>query len=82
MDTQTHHRGPAAAVDASHVPKPTREIIGACCGCLRLHVKDSNEWSDEYLVEPGPNQVVSHGICPACVRKFYPDVADKVLEGK
>lgn len=50
-----------------------RGMVSICANCKAI--KDSNgEWQpiEHYLIKH-PEARFSHGICPACIRKLYPD---------
>jgi hypothetical protein len=54
-------------------------LIPICASCKNVR-DDKGYWNqiEQYLCEHSDSQV-SHGICPACIKKLYPDVADEVL---
>jgi hypothetical protein len=45
-----------------------------CSFCKRIHVKDRWMPIDAYIAEHSA-AVVSHGLCPECMREHYPEVA-------
>jgi hypothetical protein len=52
------------------------DIISICCGCGSIR-NDAGAWdgtSDFRRVFPSNR--LSHGICPACLRRLYPDMAE------
>ena len=76
---KTHKEPPGAEVN---VAIPSNRVNGSdtgecqmitlCMHCRRLKVKE-NYWID---IDAGPETPdVSHGCCPDCLQKYYPDVA-------
>lgn len=55
-------------------------VLQVCASCGKVR-DGSGSWQ---AVESDPRQlpgvICSHGICPECVRKLYPDLADRVLD--
>jgi PAS domain S-box-containing protein len=49
------------------------QILPMCAGCKKIR-SDSGTWKnvEEYIEEQSISQL-SHGICPDCARKLYPD---------
>lgn len=54
-------------------------FLPICSSCKKIR-DDQGYWSEveRYIGEHSEVQF-SHGICPDCVRKLYPEIADKVL---
>ncbi|HCW93718.1 MAG TPA: hypothetical protein DHM44_08540 [Flexistipes sinusarabici] len=53
-----------------------RGLISICSNCKSI--KDKNgSWHpiEKYLIK-NPNADFSHGICPDCMKKLYPDFTD------
>ena len=59
--------------------KTLRGLLPVCSECKKVR-DDEGYWQriDTYIEEHSDAQV-SHGICPDCVRKLYPEFADEVL---
>ena len=58
-------------------------FLPICANCKK--VRDGDEWRQvESYVSERTNARFTHSLCPQCVRKLYPDIADRVLnpEGK
>jgi hypothetical protein len=55
--------------------KALRGLIPICSACRRIR-DDQGFWShlEEYLSKHS-EAMLSHGICPECARKLYPEVA-------
>jgi hypothetical protein len=61
--------------------KTLRGIIPICSNCKNIRTgKQSWEKIEEY-VRTHSEADFSHGLCPECVRKLYPDLADEVIKG-
>ncbi len=56
--------------------KTLKGIVPICCNCKNIR-DDKGFWSQvEKYVSSRSEAEFSHGICPKCVRKLYPEVAD------
>lgn len=56
-----------------------RGILPICSGCHDIR-DERGEWHEvERYVHEHTHVNFSHGLCPKCVRKLYPDIADEVL---
>jgi hypothetical protein len=55
------------------------KLIPICCNCKKIR-QDSGYWQaiESYITEQS-GAMVSHGICPDCMRSLYPEVADEIL---
>ena len=55
-------------------------IIPICSHCKNIR-NDAGYWQvvEKYVAEHSSAQF-SHGICPDCIRKYYPELADEILE--
>jgi hypothetical protein len=58
--------------------KVLRGLIPICASCKKIR-DDQGFWTriEEYLTDHS-EATLSHGICPDCVRKLYPDIAAKL----
>ncbi len=65
--------------------KQLEGLLPVCAGCNEIRVETSGEpdrWvSLEAYVLEKTSVEFSHGLCPSCIRRLYPDLADKVLAG-
>ncbi|MBU0666877.1 MAG: PAS domain S-box protein [Nanoarchaeota archaeon] len=56
-------------------------LIPICAGCkkIRDEDKESHPWvnPEQYIMERLPNVNFSHGMCPDCLEKFYPEFYEK-----
>ena len=59
--------------------KTLKGIIPICAGCSRIR-DDKGYWQkvEEYL-QKNTYAELSHGICPECCKKLYPDIAVEIL---
>ncbi len=54
-------------------------LLPICSGCKKIR-DDDGYWNKvEAYISAHSDVRFSHGICPDCVRKLYPDLADKIL---
>ena len=61
--------------DAMSKIKTLRGLIPICAGCKRIR-DDKGYWNQlEQYVEDHSDASFSHGLCPECFRKFFPDAA-------
>lgn len=59
--------------------KALRGILPICCFCKRIKTSEG-EWEEVgYYIHRHSEALVSHGFCPSCLRKHYPDIAEPVL---
>lgn len=53
-------------------------LLPICASCKKIR-DDRGYWEQiEVYIEDHSNAAFSHGICPECVRKLYPEIADKI----
>ncbi|MEI6667686.1 MAG: response regulator [Acidobacteriota bacterium] len=59
--------------------KTLRGILPICSGCKKIR-DDAGAWQpvDVYVIKHTDAQF-THGLCPDCIRIFYPDVASEVI---
>lgn len=59
--------------------KTLKSLLPVCSSCKKIR-DDEGYWSavDAYVVQQGLS-AVTHSICPECIRKLYPDIAEKVI---
>ena len=60
--------------------KTLQGIIPICANCKKIR-DDEGYWQqiEQYIMAHTDAQF-SHGICPDCMKEFYPDIADKILK--
>lgn len=62
--------------------KTLRGFLPICASCKKIR-DDQGYWQDvEEYIEARSDAAFSHSICPDCVRKLYPEIADQVLKPK
>jgi len=57
-----------------------KELVSLCAGCRKVREtkKEGKPWVDmeKYLSSRFPDAQFSHGMCPDCMNKYYPDFND------
>ena len=54
-------------------------ILPICASCKKIR-DDEGYWKEvETYISDHSEAQFSHGICPDCMRKLYPEIADEVL---
>jgi len=68
------------ALDMSAEIKTLKHILPICANCKKIRT-DTGYWKnvEEYIEEHSPS-MLSHGICPDCSKKLYPDLSRKGKE--
>lgn len=56
-----------------------RGIVPICSNCKSIRDAQDNWHPIEDYLSKNPQAQLSHGICPDCIRKLYPEYADEVL---
>ena len=55
-------------------------MLSICSSCKKIRTDDGHwEQLEEYVTKKSEAEF-SHALCPACMRKLYPDIADDILE--
>lgn len=57
-------------------------LIPICSNCKKIRDDDGYWMQVEEYVSNHSGATFSHGICPNCLRKLYPDVAEDIIEKK
>ncbi len=54
-------------------------LIPICAGCKKIR-DDSNYWQEveTFMQERSPVEF-THGLCPDCIKRYYPEMADRIL---
>jgi len=54
-----------------------RSLLPICSSCKQIRTED-NKWEkvETYMKRHMPEVSLSHGLCPACANKLYPDYSD------
>ena len=59
--------------------KTLRGIVPICAVCKNIR-NDEGFWQKvETFIQDHSDAEFSHGICPDCIRKYYPEYSDKIL---
>lgn len=59
--------------------KTLKSLLPICSHCKKIR-DDQGYWSQvEIYISKNSGSQFSHGICPDCLREFYPDIAEEVL---
>lgn len=68
--------------DAMEQIKVLRGIIPICVHCKKIR-DDKGYWEQvERYIRKHSEADFTHGICPDCLRKHFPDLAEDILDGK
>ena len=59
--------------------KVLRGIIPICVHCKKIRDDDGYWESVEQYIQEHSEAGFSHGICPDCLKKHFPDIADEIL---
>ena len=59
--------------------KQLKGLLPICASCKKIR-DDQGYWKqvEEYLAEHS-DAIFSHGLCPDCIKRLYPEVAEKIL---
>ena len=60
--------------------KTLKELLPICSSCKKIRSEDGSWHHIETYLSKNHKLDFTHGICPDCVRKLYPDIADEILE--
>jgi hypothetical protein len=60
--------------------KKMEKIVSVCAECKKVKKDNGNKHGKWIEEEVQSDALLSHGICPDCTRKLYPDLADEALE--
>ncbi len=55
-----------------------REILPICSNCKKIRDDDGYWKQVELYISENTNTLFSHGICPDCLEKMYPDYAEQL----
>lgn len=61
--------------------KTLKGLLPICSSCKKIRDDDDNWVQMEVYVRDRTNADFSHGICPDCIRKLYPEFADSMPGG-
>lgn len=66
--------------DALATIKTLVGLIPMCASCKKIRDDEGYWQSVERYIEEHSYAEFSHGICPDCLRKLYPEYAEQILE--
>lgn len=50
-------------------------ILPICSGCKKIHDANDNWLDIEQYITNNTEAILSHGICPDCIEKYYPNIS-------
>ena len=66
--------------DALDQVKTLKGIVPICASCKKIR-DDKGYWQQvEIYIQKHSDAEFSHGVCPDCLRKYYPEQAEKILK--
>ena len=60
--------------------KTLRGLIPTCASCKRIRNSGGNWEEMEYYIQEHSEAMFSHGLCPECTKKLYPDIYDEIMQ--
>ena len=55
-------------------------LLPICANCKKIK-DDAGYWDNvEIYIKEQTNTELTHSICPTCIKKLYPDMADEIIE--
>lgn len=61
-----------------HQIKFLHGLLPVCSGCKKIRT-DEGAWKEiEVYIEENSDVEFTHGMCPECIKKYYPEYADKL----
>lgn len=79
MEVETRKRAEAELTKALSDVKKLSGLLPICASCKNIR-DDQGYWRQiESFIREHSEADFSHGICPDCVRKMYPEIADDIL---
>jgi len=68
--------------DALNRVKKLSGLVPICAGCKRIR-DDSGYWNEvEHYIAEHSDAQFSHGLCPECMKKYYPEFVEKQKQKK
>jgi len=56
-----------------------RELLPICTSCKKIRTENNSWETIETYLSKSHNLDFTHSLCPECIRKLYPEIADKIL---
>jgi GGDEF domain-containing protein len=79
VEVETRKKAEAELVKALADVKKLSGLLPICASCKNIR-DDQGYWRQiEFFIRDHSEADFSHGICPDCVRKMYPEIADDIL---
>ena len=57
-----------------------QQLVSICSGCKKIRREDGSWQSFEECFGERHDTAFSHGMCPACIEQFYPEIAARRAE--
>ncbi len=57
-----------------------RDILPICANCKKIREDDGYWMQIDHYFQNHADVTFTHGMCPDCVKKFYPEFADRILK--
>ncbi len=76
----THIKEKASSSPQAFPRQATNDLIPICSGCKDIRNPDGNWVSLERFFHEKSNITFSHGICPGCIKRLYPDIYDEIMK--
>lgn len=55
-------------------------MLPTCASCKKIRDNEGNWVQMEYYIQNHSEAKFSHGICPDCVKKLYPEISNEILQ--
>ena len=55
-------------------------LLRVCAGCKQIHKPDGTWQTIESYIMEHSEATFTHGLCPKCITRLYPDAADEILK--
>jgi hypothetical protein len=74
---------PDGAVHARRIPLqlPLFDFLVLCCSCSRMQTAHGKWTRHAVHASDYPKTPFSHGICPPCLKRLYPELAKNCVTG-
>jgi hypothetical protein len=68
---------PSGVLPARRVPLqlPLFDLLVLCCSCCRMQTGNGKWTRHAVRASDYPQTEFSHGICPSCLKRLYPDLS-------
>jgi PAS domain-containing protein len=62
--------------------KTLRGLIPTCASCKRIRNSKGNWEQMEFYIQNHSDAKFSHGLCPLCAKKLYPDIYEEIMQNQ